>query len=385
MNNYLFRCYIRFPNEYNFMLNSMNHNFEEPHLLHFIHYYLYLPYHTSLIRSISSQYPSYSDTTRLIKIWMSIHMNSIDFSTEVIDLLVAYVYIHSEPNLPPKNPFLGFIRFLQFITTFSFTETPIIIDNLSNFTIQDKQDIMTQFNTINHNEKPIYIVTAFHKDYEWKSFLTNEYPRKEIFQRLRIISNKSLNTISSLYNGVICNRNENNDIETNNICQKLMKSTVFKLQYSDFDMVINCDEKYCIPISKYLKSIPLQNKTVKNNGKNYNIEIYTNLLDSIAQKMLIDYNPIKLLIDELNSKYSYLGFFLYDSTFNNKICVIFKPMAFLPVPFKISECSDSIPIESNGEMKYTLPNMLEIVNAIKESGRGLITDIKIEVSQLLSL
>lgn len=371
VDNFIFRCYLRLPSEINYMRKTLKNDFDAPHLRHFIHYYLYLPYHVSLIRSIESQHPSYGDTTRLVKIWLNIQMNSYDFSNELIDLLVAYIYIHPTSNLPPKNTFLGFIRFLSWMSTFSFQDTPIIFDNLSNFPIEDKQEIINQFNEFRKthpNKCLIYIVTSFSKDYNWQSLLTRDYPRKEMLTRFILLCKSQ----SKLLENILVNPNYNDIIKS-----------LFTVNYSTFDVVITCDENYCVPIPKYLRDIPIQNKKIKKSGKQYDMEIYPNLLESYLEKTLIDYNPIKLLIDELNEIYSYLGFFLYDDTFNNKICIIFKPFAFLPLPFKISESSETIPIESNGELKYTIPNILEIFNTIKELGKGLIISIKIQKSPLI--
>lgn len=70
--------------------------------------------HASLIQGLHGVYPAFGPTVRLAKRWTWSHFFSGALSEEVIELLVAYVFVRPSPYLPPASRVTGFLRYVIF-------------------------------------------------------------------------------------------------------------------------------------------------------------------------------------------------------------------------------------------------------------------------------
>lgn len=95
----------------------------EKHISRFIH----LPQHHSSIAPFHHQYSSYSSATRLLKRWSAAHMLSLHVSSEVIELIMASIYLDPGPLHTPSSVTAGFVRAIQLLIQWDWRNTPLVV------------------------------------------------------------------------------------------------------------------------------------------------------------------------------------------------------------------------------------------------------------------
>lgn len=66
--------------------------------------------HSNLIQGLYTKFPGYGPSVRLAKRWIWSHFFSGFLTEEAVELLVAYVFVHPSPHLPPSSRVTGFLR-----------------------------------------------------------------------------------------------------------------------------------------------------------------------------------------------------------------------------------------------------------------------------------
>ena len=93
------------------------------HIRRFIHG----PQHHAAIMNMHHRYTGWSPSVRLVKRWCAAHMLSLHICPEVIELLVAYVFLRADAQTVPHTGPSGFARTLDFIRNWNWKDEPLIV------------------------------------------------------------------------------------------------------------------------------------------------------------------------------------------------------------------------------------------------------------------
>ncbi|WVQ80672.1 hypothetical protein IAT38_002777 [Cryptococcus sp. DSM 104549] len=93
------------------------------HLLRFHH----LPQHHSSIAPLHHRFPSYSSATRLLKRWFAAHMLSSHVGPEVLELVMAKVYLESGALQRPASAVSGFLRAIELLARWDWKTEPLFV------------------------------------------------------------------------------------------------------------------------------------------------------------------------------------------------------------------------------------------------------------------
>ena len=69
--------------------------------------------HAGVIATVNLRFPAYGPATQVAKRWIAAHMLSLHFNGEVIELLMAYLFLHPGAFEPPTSREVAFVRFLD--------------------------------------------------------------------------------------------------------------------------------------------------------------------------------------------------------------------------------------------------------------------------------
>lgn len=86
-----------------------------------------LPRHHAAIVALHHKYPSYSSATRLLKRWFASHMLSIQIAQELIELIMASVYLDPEARSTPSSSTAGFVRAVERLSKWNWREAPLVV------------------------------------------------------------------------------------------------------------------------------------------------------------------------------------------------------------------------------------------------------------------
>ncbi|KAH7300451.1 hypothetical protein KP509_24G063300 [Ceratopteris richardii] len=117
--------------------------------------------HSSMLSALQGRYPVYGPTVRLAKRWIASHLFSDVLKEEVIELLVAYLFLRSAPYSPPLSRVTGFIRFLLLIRDYAWYFKPLIVDLNEDFTSKDYELIMDEFHAGNKTNPAMFIASPY--------------------------------------------------------------------------------------------------------------------------------------------------------------------------------------------------------------------------------
>lgn len=78
--------------------------------------------------SFEKKHHSYSGVCRLAKRWLASHFLLEYFEEEAVDLICAYLFANPSTYDPPKSLLVGFLRFLELLTSFDWKTQQLIVD-----------------------------------------------------------------------------------------------------------------------------------------------------------------------------------------------------------------------------------------------------------------
>lgn len=90
--------------------------------------FVHAPRHHNAIATLQHTFTSYSHTVRLVKRWFSSHMLSPNYPSEVLELLVASVFL--DPSTlyePPQSGATGFARVMDKLSSWDWREEPLTV------------------------------------------------------------------------------------------------------------------------------------------------------------------------------------------------------------------------------------------------------------------
>ncbi|KAL2315016.1 U3 small nucleolar RNA-associated protein 22-like [Schizosaccharomyces pombe] len=200
-NNFTFRYRLRNDREI-FFWKSLERNpsiklSAQKGLYAYEHMFQFIPRHTLAIQAICQAHRSYSMAVRLAKHWFYSHLLTDHVTDEVIELLVASVYINSSSWRTTSSGETAFCRMLHFLAHWDWRFDPLIINSngklphdVRHQATEKLESIRKQDVAIAHNA--YYIIT----DYDFDGNHIGYYkPSKIIANRITSLARASLSEL----------------------------------------------------------------------------------------------------------------------------------------------------------------------------------------------
>lgn len=309
-----------------------------------------LPRLTSTLHGLQQQHPSFSTTARLAKRWVSAHMLNDYIHPVAIELLVASLYLSPAPSQAPCSGLSGFQRFLEFLSTFDWKTTPLLINLNNEFTVRDLAEIPTKFSSERSTLPLMFISTPLDK---YSNHWTKGSPTANILNRLVLLATRSLDVIQQQILS-----DEKSDLQQ-----------VFRPSLGIYDVVIHLNDRQ---FARRHEGLHVNEESPKINfGKNVDEDRFP----------VINFDPPRLLLNELKSTFCDLCLFFYDNHGGKVIGVLWKPSQLQPKEFKVSRINCSkVHTESSDKSGSLMlvPNLDAVLEDIKIIGKGLITKIELK-------
>lgn len=297
-----------------------------------------LPKLVSALHGLHLQHSSFGRACRLAKRWLSSHHLGDAFPWVAVDLMVAYCYIQPLPLSLPHSSRCGFQRFLHLLASFEWRLNPLIVNFNDHFSAEDIQQKNSYFSRNRQSLPPLYICTPFDK--KNTSCITADNPIGPVLQRAAVLARKSLVLIET------------------QMAEGLSVLGAFRASLEVYDFVIKLDERFMVTRHFGL-----------NIGGPGEKLTFTKIRDEVP---VVDFDPVKLYVDDLRTAYGHLCVFFYDKYGGTDIGGLWTPKAQTPVPFKVHNIAGRKLTEP--AMVLT-PNYSAILSDFKVLGQGLVKDI----------
>ncbi|XP_029019148.2 nucleolar protein 6 [Betta splendens] len=309
---------------------------------------IHKPLLTSTLHGLQQQHPCFGAVCRLAKRWLGAQLFSDDIREDTADLLVTSLFLQPAPFTPPGSPQVGFLRFLHLLASFDWRNNPLIVNLNNQLTAADYTEIKNDFMASRESLPGMFIATPKDKK---MSLWTKRAPSIQMLQRVVIVAAESLKVLE----------------------QQLMDGS----QMQDVRVALRPPlDVYDVLIHLIPKQVPLLKQAVDPPAVTFSQGVFPGGgFKSGGALPVIDYNPVSLYLAELRDAFGDLALFFCDPYGGTVIAVLWKPKAFIPGAFKMSQVS-ARRLEVRGEEVNAVPNVEAILADFQIMGEGLVKSVE---------
>uniref|UniRef100_A0A8C9XJR0 Nucleolar protein 6 n=1 Tax=Sander lucioperca TaxID=283035 RepID=A0A8C9XJR0_SANLU len=277
---------------------------------------IHKPLLTSTLHGLQQQHPCFGAVCRLAKRWLGAQLFGDDITEDTADLLVASLFLQPAPFTPPGSPQVGFLPLL--------------------FQPTDYTEIKNDFTATRESLPVLFIATPKDKK---QSIWTKRAPSVQMLQRVVMVAAESLKLL------------ENQLMDSNQIQDVRV---VMRPPLDAYDVLIHLNPKQ-VPLLVQAVDPPHCHLQQGHHGWQ---------CDPVWR------GPLRV-----SFAFGDLALFFCDPHGGTVIAVLWKPKAFIPVPFKTSQVS-ARSVVVTGEEANTVPNVEAILEDFRIMGKGLIKSLE---------
>jgi U3 small nucleolar RNA-associated protein 22 len=324
---YLFRCHICLDQESALLTKivesskstKLNKELAKEALDKYMYQLRYKQTHTFYIQAMCAKYTAYSSTVRLIKRWFGAHMLSPQISEEMIELLVAHVFLSPQPWVAPVGTLAASSRVLGLLATWDWQNIPLMVDIEGEMTAKDRERIMSEF--LQHRRtNPQLTVGAMtiatakdHSGHRW----TGKKPNRAIASRIQALARASVQAIDEA--------KVSNDI-----------NRVFVTPMQDYPVVLDLDTERC---TRYYQNMHPESKYLKNT--NYS------MVAELGDKPYAQLDPVSDFIADIEKVYGHTLMVFHNKYGGDKLALVWNPETATPMQWKVGAGYNSAPVDIN--------------------------------------
>ncbi|KAF9424543.1 hypothetical protein HW555_000354 [Spodoptera exigua] len=304
-----------------------------------------LPRLRGALHGLHQKHPSFGATVCLFKRWLSCHLLSPpQFPWRVAELVVAAVYLHAAPALPPTTPTLGLLRVLHLLVEFDWTRDLLVLDFNEDMSREEIMEIEKKLNDVEVESRPaVRIVTSY--DGEQPGAWSRAGPDARVLARAKALARSALDYM---------------DKKLSECADNVLN--MFVPSYAGYNVLIHVARPLVAHCGERLDAAPPRRDLPP-----------TPAGDIIP---VVEFNPVEKYLQELRSAYGEFALFFHDTYGGDVIAVLWKPDIHEDREFQLTNANALKPITLNGETKYRV-NTEAIVEDFRILGDGLVTDITV--------
>ncbi|KAF7943256.1 hypothetical protein EAE96_011186 [Botrytis aclada] len=305
-----------------------------------------LPLHTQSISTHCTRFPLLSPTIRLVKKWFDRHMLSDHVSGELIELLAARAFLQPYPWKAPSSAMSGFLRTLLFISKWDWRSTPLIVDFTGTMTDKDVSTFNTRLEAwrkIDPGMNRTVVFAASNHDTTGTAF-TDKGPSKMVAARMTALARSACKAV----------KDQSLNLDTRSL---------FATSTNDYNFVIHLNPKTA------------GTSKAKDSHRFKNLEVQSEL--NIEK---VDYQPLRMFSEELESLYSGSIVFFRSATDISRIGGLWNPQMNVSRTFKVNLAYAVKPEENDGdeeEAKNVKINQSAMLAEIARLGGDLVSRIEV--------
>ncbi|GAB4846824.1 hypothetical protein Ancab_025831 [Ancistrocladus abbreviatus] len=314
--------------------------------------------HSSMINGLQGRYPVYGQVVRLAKRWAASHLFSACLAGEAVELLVAYLFLKPWPFHAPSSRITGFLRFLRLLSEFDWRVYPLIVDINNDLTPDDEKEINESFLSSGkaYEENPHHINSALFLATTYDRFSeawTASSPSSVELRRLVAYASSSASLINKL---ILQHQNDSHGWEC-----------LFRTPLNNYDAVILLHgDRLAYPQHLLFPSEMSEGRRVAQGNASKDFHPYlvprdmkTNL-DDLKKKLMVDFDPLRCYIIDLESEFPNLFKLWYDSFGGDAIGLTWDRSSSKKRARDDGDCNEST---------------IDMLRAVGEAGKGFVRSV----------
>lgn len=297
--------------------------------------FIQAPLHTQTIVTLSTRFPAFSASARLVKQWCNSHLLSPHISEEFIELLTANTFVHPQPWQAPGTIQTGFLRTLAFVAQWDWRFEPLIVDFSGSMTCEERDAIKIRFEAWRKMDpamNKVVLFAASNIDPDGITW-TERGPVKVVAARFTSLARAAIQAV------------ENEEFN-------LDSKSLFNHSTSDYEFIIRLNQKAlgrtCDPLAR---------------------SSFKNITRATTEgRKQVNFDPVQLFIQELGDKHGESMVLFYNPVnpsfiaglwTTKSVPRILKPnLAFSTMPRQLSEKGETPPGEDGYQITINHPAIL---------------------------
>jgi U3 small nucleolar RNA-associated protein 22 len=310
--------------------------------------FLRMPSHTQALQLLSTRFPVFSATVRLVKKWFSSHRLSSHFSDPLIELFVVRTFTNPYPWQSPSSATTGLLRTLVFLSRWDWQNDPWIVDFSSDGMKEaEVSAISTRFEAwrkIDPALNRVALFAASNIDDDGTTWTDHNRPSKVVAARMSALARAAT--------GLVKERGLETQLET-----------LFSSSLTDYDVLIWLSPK-------------VTQRAKKAKGTKFkNLQSQTGRDDES-----LGYDAVKLFVKDLQDTYGHAMVFFLDELKTDVVAAVWNPQTSRAWKLKLGYSSAPIGkgkrgVEQTDEEQIEI-NKGAILNEIARFGGDLVSKIE---------
>lgn len=253
--------------------------------------YITLPLHNQTLSTWCTRYSPLSDSIRILKHWFGSHKLASHFSEELLELFALKAFLNPYPWQTPTSAMTGFLRTLQLIARWDWSEEPLIVEHSDSPT--DRSSILARYDEVRRSDprmNRVVLFVATSHDASGTAY-TNDGPSRVVANQMTKLARSACDLVKT----------KGMDLDPRSLFQSSLKH---------YDFVIRLN-------SKTIKSL-LKDGIKQSHYKNLDGGNSTSALPLVQ-------HPTVVFVDQLRVTYSNALVFFHGGEDDNTVGVLFNP------------------------------------------------------------
>ncbi|KAK4685401.1 U3 small nucleolar RNA-associated protein 22, partial [Tremellales sp. Uapishka_1] len=321
-----------------------------PALAKHLHRFIDLPKHHSSIAPLHHRFPSYSSATRLLKRWIGAHMLALHVRAEVVELIMARIYLDPGCLHTPSSATSGFVRAIELLAEWEWRSEPMFVPNFSategraRFPAEKRERGQEKFENLRKKDKEIVngawvVITEEDEDgLKW----TRKGPSRVVAGRIAMLAKATLSALQSGFN---------------------VKS-LFITPLTQYDFVIHLNPSV---LPRYSQGVSPDEDQWESKLK------FRNLSHTSEVDARVGFDPAEAFVRDLQRVYGDALLIFFDLLGGTAVGGLWNPAKEQPRSLKPFLGYNSRPTETGSEL--VVINKIAILSEIARLGEGMINKI----------
>ncbi|ORY28154.1 Nrap protein [Naematelia encephala] len=337
-----------------------------PALSHHIRRFQHLPQHHASIAPLHHRYPSYSSATRLLKRWIAAHMLSTHVPVEVIELIMAHVYLDPGSLPTPASATTGFVRSINLLASWEWRKEALLVPVYSatrdaasssgrhRFPAEKRKNVESNFEALRKRDGELSRgawVIGTEEDAEGLRW-TERTPSKVVAGRVTVLAKATVAAINA-------------GTETG----MLNVRGLFVTPLEHYDVLINLHPRL---VTRYAQGVRSDSEVWEQAARFRNIQE-----GRYGELVRIGFDPAGAFVDDIRRIYGDTILVFHDLHGGTTIGLLFNPSKDVPRTFKPLLGYSTRP--TDGSAALVALDRKGVVAEIERLGKGLIESVEVRV------
>ena len=351
--------------------------------------------HHGAVRNLHIRHKTYGDAVRLFHYWLARSIFSNYLSVEMVELIVASIYLNTPDHNIPTTAQNGFRSVLLLLGNHDWETEPLVLDFSGDVTVTERTTIQTKFDECrktNPSAKPIYIVSSYDRITGFECNMDNDSFERVVLKMMKKSALNSWRLLDKYISDSLLNVDSFGD--------KASMEYIVDSQFVSSNLNVNMHFSPHIVCKAKNKGDTNDNNNNQWGNWENNIErgpsfartkLYANLsqhelaLKNIICRPNLCVHPIQYeIIENLKSKFGKYALFFWDEIEGSTVGVVWRPSIFLPKKFSVLESRHHIANttgEEDEDNTTVVFNVAEVLVEMIAEANGLIENIDYNQSE----